>query len=168
VAGVSEVSWAVSCAGSTKRLTATNQEVAGSSPAGPANINRVNHLPIASNLNERLVQFGTACRVRGSSRKLLGPSLGLPLHRLPIVSWLSRPPPKGPNFDSRNVALCLAKPGVPYDGFRPAWDSSPTGFLRFCKVQIPQCRNRRNSQDCRGSLHGNARTAEVWAHRIGS
>ena len=34
--GVSEVSWAVSCAGSTKRLTATNQEVAGSSPAGPA------------------------------------------------------------------------------------------------------------------------------------
>ena len=37
VAAVRGVSRAVSCAGSTNVLTATNQEVAGSSPAGPTN-----------------------------------------------------------------------------------------------------------------------------------
>src|SRR5437899_3236259 len=38
VAGFSRPSRAVSCAGSTIVLTATNQEVAGSSPAGPATV----------------------------------------------------------------------------------------------------------------------------------
>ena len=57
----------VSCARSTKELTATNQEVAGSSPAGPANICTRKNLAIASDLNERLVQVGTVGRVSGSS-----------------------------------------------------------------------------------------------------
>jgi hypothetical protein len=73
VAGISEVSRAVSCAGSMKRLTATNQEVAGSSPAGPANICPLKNLATALNLNECLVRVGTAGRFRGATSNLLGP-----------------------------------------------------------------------------------------------
>jgi hypothetical protein len=56
------------------RITTTNQEVAGSSPAGPTNVRPVNDLTIASDVNERLVQVLTACRVGGSFVRLLGPS----------------------------------------------------------------------------------------------
>jgi hypothetical protein len=47
----------VSCAGSTKRLTATNQEVAGSSPAGRANSLIIYNLTSRAKQTERLVRF---------------------------------------------------------------------------------------------------------------
>ena len=43
----------VSCAGSTNVLTATNQEVAGSSPAGPAKVLEQQALPSKNNLSRQ-------------------------------------------------------------------------------------------------------------------
>jgi len=45
--------------------------------------------------------------------------------------------------------------------WRRGWDSNPTGLLRFCKLQILQCRHCRECRHRRGALHAVARTAEV-------
>src|SRR5436190_14196269 len=52
---VQGISRAVSCAGSTNVLTATNQEVAGSSPAGPTNSFIVSNLHCWADANDHLV-----------------------------------------------------------------------------------------------------------------
>jgi len=44
--------------------------------------------------------------------------------------------------------------------WRRGWDSNPTGFFKFCKLQIPHCRHPRECQRCRGTLHAVARGAE--------
>src|SRR5437763_921742 len=62
VAGPFGGSGAIGCAGSTKVLTATNQEVAGSSPAGRANCLR----------GKQLIPQTTNCR---GSRRHDGPSV---------------------------------------------------------------------------------------------
>jgi site-specific DNA recombinase len=41
--------------------------------------------------------------------------------------------------------------------WRRGWDSNPTGFLRFCKLQISHCRHCRRCRRCRGALHAVAR-----------
>lgn len=45
--------------------------------------------------------------------------------------------------------------------WRRGWDSNPTGFFRFCKLQIPHCRHCREHYGRRGALHAVARTAQV-------
>jgi site-specific DNA recombinase len=45
--------------------------------------------------------------------------------------------------------------------WRRGWDSNPTGFFRFCKLQIPCCQCCHECQRCRGALHAVARTTEV-------
>src|SRR5580765_8618682 len=45
--------------------------------------------------------------------------------------------------------------------WRRGWDSDPTRFCRFCKLQIPQCRGYCDCQRCRGALHAVARMAEL-------
>jgi site-specific DNA recombinase len=42
--------------------------------------------------------------------------------------------------------------------WRRGWDSNPTGFFGFCKLQIPHCRHCRGRHRCRGTLHAVART----------
>jgi hypothetical protein len=52
------------------------------------------------------------------------------------------------------------------EGWRRGWDSNPTAFFGFCKLQIPNCQHCRESQRCRGTLHAVARTAEIRGLRI--
>jgi hypothetical protein len=51
--------------------------------------------------------------------------------------------------------------------WRRGWDSNPTGLIRFCKLQIPRCRDCRRCHGCRGALHAVARTAALrsWQAR---
>jgi hypothetical protein len=87
-----------------------------------------------------------------------------PVHALPRRhrrAWRRRAATESSKVQMTSRRKLQFRQGV--KGWRRAWDSNPTGFFRFCKLQIPRCRRCQRCHRCCGALHAVARTEEPIA-----